>query len=276
MVLTLAIGVAASVATLTILHVMSGDPIPHKSDRLLVPLVDNGPLDGYKPGDKPNDASSATATPSTCSTARRRTPHRHLRHRRRRRAGTQGHRRLQRRGWRRPRLLQYVRRALPARPGWTRPTTRRRRRGGAEPRAGGKLYGDADPVGKRMRMGGFQYQIVGVLDTWNVVPRFHRIIGSNDGAFSEEDELFIPFANAIRHEYGATAAPAAMKMWRPASRPSSIPSAPGFRAGSKSAAPDRAELQSFLDSYAVEQRKLGRLKRAAPTSCMTCANGWTT
>jgi putative ABC transport system permease protein len=33
MVLTLAIGVAASVATLTILHVMSGNPIPHKSDR---------------------------------------------------------------------------------------------------------------------------------------------------------------------------------------------------------------------------------------------------
>ncbi len=37
MVLTLAIGVAASMSTLTILHVMSGDPIPHKSDRLFVP-----------------------------------------------------------------------------------------------------------------------------------------------------------------------------------------------------------------------------------------------
>ena len=34
MVLTLAIGVAASVSTLTILHMMSGDPIPEKSDRL--------------------------------------------------------------------------------------------------------------------------------------------------------------------------------------------------------------------------------------------------
>ena len=55
MVLTLAIGVAASIATLTILHVMSGDPIPGKSSRLFVPLVDNGPIQGYTPGDKPND-----------------------------------------------------------------------------------------------------------------------------------------------------------------------------------------------------------------------------
>jgi putative ABC transport system permease protein len=47
MVLTLAIGVAASVSTLTILHVMSGDPIPHKSERLFVPLFDVGPLEGY-------------------------------------------------------------------------------------------------------------------------------------------------------------------------------------------------------------------------------------
>jgi len=42
MVVTLAIGVAASVSTLTILHVMSGDPIPSKSKRLLVPLLDVG------------------------------------------------------------------------------------------------------------------------------------------------------------------------------------------------------------------------------------------
>src|SRR5436190_13489223 len=50
MVLTLAIGVAASVSTLTILHVMSGNPIPHKSDLLVVPLLDLAPLATYTPG----------------------------------------------------------------------------------------------------------------------------------------------------------------------------------------------------------------------------------
>src|SRR4051812_40375535 len=51
MVLTLAIGVAASVSTLTILHVMASNPIPQKSERLFVPLIDNGPLKGYNPAD---------------------------------------------------------------------------------------------------------------------------------------------------------------------------------------------------------------------------------
>src|SRR4051812_32034934 len=52
MVLTLAIGVAASISTLTILHVMSGDPVPAKSKRLLVPLLDVAPLEGYTPGQR--------------------------------------------------------------------------------------------------------------------------------------------------------------------------------------------------------------------------------
>ena len=54
-VLTLAVGVAASVSTLTILHMMSGDPIPHKSERLLVPIFDVQPAEGYVPGTPSNE-----------------------------------------------------------------------------------------------------------------------------------------------------------------------------------------------------------------------------
>src|SRR5688572_5193299 len=45
MVLTLAVGVAAAMSTLTVLRAMSLDPIPQKSDRLFVPLMDNRPAD---------------------------------------------------------------------------------------------------------------------------------------------------------------------------------------------------------------------------------------
>src|SRR4051812_10088394 len=55
MVLTLAVGVAASVSTLTILHLMSNDPLPHKSNRLLVPLIDSGAVETYVPGGEPQD-----------------------------------------------------------------------------------------------------------------------------------------------------------------------------------------------------------------------------
>lgn len=41
-VLTLAIGIAASMTSLTLLHVLSGDPLPGHSQRLFVPAFDNG------------------------------------------------------------------------------------------------------------------------------------------------------------------------------------------------------------------------------------------
>ncbi len=268
MVLTLAVGVAASVATLTILHVMSGDPIPSKSERLFVPLVDNGPLEGYKPGDKPNDQQLSYRDAVNLVNSKA--------------------------GERRTAIYGI---AVPVEPqrkdigvftarglapygdffnmfdapflhgqGWS----------PADDKAGAdvvvlsrkladKLYGNTDPVGQRMTVAGMQYQIVGVLDTWNVVPRFHRIIGSQDGAFSEEDELFIPFTSAIRHE-----------MQRNGSTSCTDDLGPGFQTFLDSectwvqawietrSGADRAELQNFLDSYAIEQRKLGRLKRNAP------------
>ena len=34
---------------------MSGDPLPHKSARMLVPLFDNGPANTYAPGTDPSD-----------------------------------------------------------------------------------------------------------------------------------------------------------------------------------------------------------------------------
>ncbi|SEO46715.1 putative ABC transport system permease protein [Duganella sp. CF517] len=268
MVLTLAIGVAASIATLTILHVMSGDPIPGKSDRLFVPLVDNGPLEGWSPADGPNDKQISYRDAVNLLNSKA--------------------------GERRTAIYGIAVAIEPARKdigvfnasgiapsgdffnmfeapflhgqGWS----------PADDKAGAdvvvlsrklseKLYGDADPVGRRMTMGGFQYQIVGVLDTWNVVPRFHRVIGAKDGAFSEEEELYIPFSSAIRHE-----------MQRNGSTSCSSDFGPGFQAFLDSectwiqfwfetrSGADRAELQSFLDSYAIEQRKLGRLKRNAP------------
>jgi len=268
MVLTLAIGVAASVATLTILHVMSGDPMPHKSDRLFVPLVDNGDLENYQPGEKRDDDQLSYRDAVNILNSKA--------------------------GERRTAIFGVAIAIEPERKDigafnvrglaltadffnmFEAPFLHGQGWNPADDKAAAdvvvlsrklaeKLYGDADPVGKRMTMGSFQYQIVGVLDTWRLVPRFHRIIGNNDGAFSEEDEMYIPFANAVRHEFP-----------RDGSTSCYQDVAPGFQAFLDSectwiqgwietrSASDRAELQSFLDSYAIEQRKLGRLKRAAP------------
>ena len=266
MVLTLAIGVAASIATLAILHVMSGDPMPDKSERLFVPLVDNGPLEGYTPGDRTNRQLSYKDAVNFLNSQ-------------------QGERRV---------ALYGVAAAVePPSKAISMFTARGMAPSGdffamfsapflygqgwspADDASGAdvvvlsralseKLYGNSNPVGQRLTMMGFQYQITGVLDTWNVVPRFHRIVGRNS-AFADEDEYFIPFASAIRHETDHNG-----------NMSCSSNTDPGFQARLDSectwiqfwfetrSASERAALQSWLDSYASEQRKLGRLPRNAP------------
>ncbi|MBN8799521.1 MAG: ABC transporter permease, partial [Stenotrophomonas nitritireducens] len=53
MVLAIALGIGAALTTLTVFKVLSGDPIPHKSERLFYVQLDPYTRDGYKPGEEP-------------------------------------------------------------------------------------------------------------------------------------------------------------------------------------------------------------------------------
>lgn len=54
-----------------------------------------------------------------------------------------------------------------------------------------RLYGGVDSVGKRLTMNGVEFQVVGVIDTWEPTPRFYDPINS---AFQEVNDMFIPFS----------------------------------------------------------------------------------
>ncbi len=268
LVLTLAVGVAASIATLTILHVMSGDPIPLKSDRLFVPVLDNGPLAGYKPGDDANDDQLSYTDARNLLNA-------NIGERRTAMFGVAGPVESERADLG---VFSAGGEAVTADffPMFDAPFRHGRPWSALEDKAGAavivlssqlaaKLYGDTVPVGRRLRIAGHAYQVIGVLEKWTVVPRFHHIIGNSGGAFSEEDEFFVPLSTAIAHQMGrngssgCTTSPGAgyqafvdsectwLHFW--------------FELASSS---DRPALQSFLDSYAAEQRKLGRMERQAP------------
>jgi putative ABC transport system permease protein len=53
MVLSIALGIGASMTTLTVLHILSGDPLPAKSSRLYYPQLDPRDMDGYRPNGEP-------------------------------------------------------------------------------------------------------------------------------------------------------------------------------------------------------------------------------
>jgi putative ABC transport system permease protein len=266
MVLTLAVGVAASVSTMTILHVMSGDPIPQKSDRLFIPLIDNGQPEGYNPGDRPSDVQLSYIDVANLLKSGK------------------GERRAAMYGVQLP--VEPPRKDIPAfsstgmAPGrdffamfdvpfihgqpWTEQDDAR----GADVvvlsrEIAEKLFGTTDPVGQRITMRGYPFTVVGVVDKWSPLPRFYQIQGGRQ--FGRVEEFFIPFSSAIRHE-----------ITHSGNMSCSGRRDPGFENLLKSectwisfwfetrSSGDRAALQEWLHNYADDQRKLGRLKRNVP------------
>lgn len=266
MVLTLAVGVAASVATMTILHAMSSNPIPHKSDRLFSVVLDAGPLEGYKPGDEPNDVQSTYRDAMNLV------------------ASGQGERRTALYGM--SVTVQPERKDLgvfgaqgivttkdffpmfevpfAAGQGW-----------GAKEDIDGadvvvlsrefseKLFGTVQSVGKQVVLSGHPFQVIGVLDIWKPLPRYYLIIGHGAFAGAAED-YFFPIATAVRHKLGHAG-----------STNCSQSREPGFQGKLDSectwvqtwfelrSAHERPSLQTYLDNYAADQARQGRLLRRA-------------
>ncbi len=267
MVLTLAIGVAASVSTMTIVHIMSVDPIPAKSARLFTPMFDNGPLEGYNRGDKPMDRQLTYIDAMNLLKSKqgeRRAAHFPLG------ASLQPGRtdlppfRVEGLA---PTALFFAMFDVPFvhGQGWSELEDEKASDVVVLTRSlSEKLYGQDNPVGRRVNLIGQQFEVVGVSEDWNPQPRFHRLIGG-PGAFSNADEFYIPLSTAVRHQ-----------VWHNGNMSCSIHRDPGYANMLASectwiqfwfetrASTDRAELQAYLDRYAEAQRKLGRFKRATP------------
>jgi putative ABC transport system permease protein len=266
MVLTLAVGVAASMATFTVLYVMSGDPIPHKSDRLFVPRLDNAPLVGYAEGDEPSDQMTYQDATNLLASGQglRRTAVYGV--------GTgieSGRADLP------PFLVQGV---APTRDffamfevpflfggPWDAATEAGARDAIVISRElSEKLYGKVNPVGKSLRMEDAEWRIVGVADTWKPMPRYYRLINGNGGSFVGTEDFFIPFQTAIRHEMGNNGNNNCS---------GAGPTEPGWQGWLKSecdfiqfwfegeTAADQPRLKEFLAAYVTEQKKLGRFPR---------------
>jgi len=57
-----------------------------------------------------------------------------------------------------------------------------------------KLFGGANSIGKSIRLQKWDFRIVGVLGAWHPAPRFYDLYGR--GAFAGGDDVFIPFATS--------------------------------------------------------------------------------
>jgi len=59
-----------------------------------------------------------------------------------------------------------------------------------------RLFQGANSVGRTIDLDNHTYQIAGVLDDWQPVPRFYAV-AYGDGAFEDTEDVFLPFTRAI-------------------------------------------------------------------------------
>lgn len=262
MVAGIALGIAASMTTLTVMHLMGSDPIPWKSDKLHYVQLDNwSPDEAANDDGSPPDQVTYRDAMALMEAAKA------------------------------DKQAAMFKVALPVQPenpevkpfqsllratysdffGMFEPPFKYggpwdRRQDAEHARvvvlgrdANEKLFGGQDSVGKSVRMNGVDYTVTGVLDDWKLRSKYYDL---TTGAFSDPDEMFLPFTTAVDLKQRATGnnscwkAPGAgweayldsdcvwVQMWVQLDSPARL-----------------AEYKAFLDSYVNEQKKLGRFPR---------------
>ncbi len=262
MVLGIALGIAASMTSLTLLHIMGGDPIPWKSDKLHYVQLDNwDPNQPYDQEGNPPDQVSYRDAQALMEAGK---------------ADKQA-------------AMYKV--AFPIQPenpevkpflalgratyadffpmfeppfqyggGWDHAQDTQHGRVVVLSRdTNEKLFGGQDSVGKKVRMNEIDYTVVGVLGQWKPRVKFYDL---TNGTLNDPEEFYVPYTTTIEIKANASGNNSCWK--------NSEPGWEGYLASEciwqqywvQLDSPAReAEYKSFLDNYVNEQKKLGRFAR---------------
>jgi putative ABC transport system permease protein len=261
MVLAIALGIGASMTTLTVLHVLSGDPLPGKSGKLFYPQLDPRDMDGYKPQDEPPGQVSWIDGMA-------------LLHARRAR-----HQALMTGG------------AVPIQPaqasidpffesarytsadffpmfdvpflygrGWNATDDEASARVVVLSRElNDKLFGGKDSTGQMLRMDDTAFRIVGVLDNWRPTPHFYDL---NTGSYSSDEGVFVPLTTATDLKFGRDGS---TDCWGKGSQPDMrTATCTWLQLWVQLDTPaEAAAYKEYLLNYSREQKSSGRFERPA-------------
>jgi len=191
MVLAIALGIGASMTTLTVLHVLSGDPLPGRSGEIYYPQVDPQDIRGMYPSKEPPKQLTLIDGMNLL----------HAKRADRQALMTGGDVPIQ------PQQSALDPFYVEARyttadffpmfgtpflygHGWNAADDEAKARDVVISRKlNQKLYGGANSVGRTLRMAGTTFQIVGVLDRWQPNPHFYDL---NTGSYAYGEQVFLP------------------------------------------------------------------------------------
>ena len=262
MVLAIALGIGASMTTLTVFHVLSGDPIPAKSDRLFYVQLDPESMRGFRPGEEP--ARQMTRFDSEALLKQKRGLRQTLM------SGGNVVLSSDKPGSS-PQLVDARYAASDFFPmfdvplrygrGWTAGEDEAKARVAVISRElNDKQFGGADSTGKTLRIDGNDFRIVGVLDAWRLVPRFYDLYSDNYG---ETEGVFLPFSTSRELKMGTQGS---TDCWDDTGGDSRALNAPctwvQYWVELESAG-KAGDYRNYLVNYSNQQRAAGRFERPA-------------
>ena len=262
MVLAIALGIGASMTTLTVFHVLSGDPIPAKSDRLFYVQLDPESMRGFRPGEEP--ARQMTRFDSETLLKQKRGLRQTLM------SGGNVVLSSDKPGSS-PQLVDARYAASDFFPmfdvplrygrGWTAGEDEAKARVAVISRElNDKQFGGADSTGKTLRIDGNDFRVVGVLDAWRLVPRFYDLYSDNYG---ETEGVFLPFSTSRELKMGTRGS---TDCWDDTGGDSRALNAPctwvQYWVELESAG-KAGDYRNYLVNYSNQQRAAGRFERPA-------------
>jgi len=264
MVLAIAVGIGASMTTLTVLHVLSGDPLPGKSTDLYYPQVDPQDVRGMMPGTLPPEQVTLVDGMNLLHAKRA------------------------------DRQALMAGGAVPIQPdassldpfyvearyttadffamfdvpflhgqGWTGADDEAHARDVVITRQlNEKLFKGADSVGRALRIKGTTFRIAGVLDRWSPNPHFYDL---TTGAYNYHEQVFLPLQTALELHFDKNGSDDCWGNGTGGVEGGAYPSAAcvwlQFWVELDSPA-KAAAYRQFLVHYSEEQKTLGRFERA--------------
>ncbi|MGH8126132.1 MAG: ABC transporter permease [Rhodanobacteraceae bacterium] len=263
MVLALGLGIGASITTLTVLKLLSGDPLPQKSARLFTPVLDPWP---------PGSTAGASGMPRWWGNLMTYTDamnllHAHKAKRQAVMALTQAKIAPQRVGgypfysdgvMTTPDFFAMFGAPFEYGSGWTAQNGENRARVAViAAQLNDKLFVGKDSVGQTIRINDHAYRVVGVLKSWAPQPRFYALSVGGNG-YGKGDAVYLPLQSARADGMD----PENASCWAAGADFKHLETAPCAWLGmwvELAHASDAGAYKTFLSNYVHQQIALGRL-----------------
>jgi len=260
MVVAIALGIGTSMTTLTVFYILSGDPLPGRSQHLFYPQLDPSSMDGYIAGEEPAEQVTRFDAEKL----------------------------LREKKGDRQALMTGGGVAIEPQNSGLRPFTSDARYTSAdffamfdtpfeygnawtavedEGRArvaviskelNEKLFDGQNSVGRSIRIEQNDFRIVGVLKYWRPTPRFYDL---NSDRYGEVEQVFLPFSTAVDLKFGRSGS---MDCWGDSNNDETALNAPcvWMQYWVQLDTPEKvSEYKQYLSNYSDQQRQAGRYER---------------